>query len=337
MSGPARLEVELDREGRHFGELYVPWSRDASAYGRLSVPVVVVRGGAGPTLLVSAGIHGDEYEGQLALRRLAQQIDPKTLSGRLIFVPTANPPASVAARRTSPVDGENLARIFPGKPDGSLSQQLAEGLTRLLLPLSDALLDLHSGGSTLEYLPCAFGRLPSDPALARRCLAMIMAFGAPEAMLMRSPEASGTFVSTALAQGLPAMASELGGGGTVLPQTLDLAKKGVLNVAAHMGILPQPGPAAKSRLLGISGAHFLRAPQSGLFEPAVSLGQTVHEGEVAGWLWQAERPELAPEPLHFGADGIVVCRRVPVTCEKSDVLFHLAEPITEAELIPLAS
>ena len=311
-SGPARLDVELDREGRHFGQLFVPYSHDLSAYGRLSVPVIVVKGGSGPSLLVTAGIHGDEYEGQMALLRLAQTLDPARLGGRVIIVPVANPPASEAARRTSPIDDVNLARSFPGRADGTPTEQIADGMTRLLLPLADCLLDLHSGGKTLEYLPCAFGRLPGDAALARRTLDLMLAFGAAHTLVMTQPEASGTFVSAALARAVPAMATELGGGGGVTPATVSTAGAGVRNVLGFLGLADSgPPPPGVTRLMAVTPEQFLRAPGRGLFEPRLGLGDRAIAGESAGWLWNPERPEMAPEEVMLPADGTVVCRRVP--------------------------
>lgn len=297
------------------------------------MPVIVIKGGAGPTLLATAGVHGDEYEGQMALLHAAQELDPEKLSGRLIVVPVANPPASEAGRRTSPIDGGNLARSFPGRADGTLTEQLAEGIHRLLLPLADALLDFHSGGSTLEYLPCAFGRLSADAALASRTLALMTAFGAPDTIVMTRPEASATLVSAALDRGIVAMATELAGGGGVTAESVALARTGLDNVLTHLAMLEQPARNTMTRLLGVAPNHFLRAPGKGLFEPAVILGETVRAGQVAGWLWNTERPELAPEELHSPADGLVVCRRVPANCAKADVLLHLAGPITAEQLL----
>lgn len=334
--GPARLEVELDRRGRHVGALFVPHSHDRSAYGRITLPVIVVKGGDGPTLLCTAGLHGDEYEGQFALSRLARTLDPDRLSGRVILLPVANPAASAAATRTSPIDGVNLARCFPGRRDGQPTEQIADGIFRLLLPLADCVVDLHSGGGTLDYLPCAFGRLPAEGGLAERTLDLMLAFAAPHAMVMRSPEASATLVSAALEQGIPAMATELGGGGCVTPRTIEIARVGLENVLAHLGMTGSATPVGKTRLLAIEPQGFLRAPGRGAFEPSHALGEMVRVGETAGWLWDLERADRAPEQLLIPDDGMVVCRRVPPICSAADVLLHLGRDATRAELLGVA-
>lgn len=331
--GPARLEVELDRRGRHVGALFVPHSHDRSAYGRITLPVIVVKGGDGPTLLCTAGLHGDEYEGQFALSQLARTLDPDRLSGRVILVPVANPAASAAATRTSPIDGVNLARCFPGRPDGQPTEQIADGIFRLLLPLADCVVDLHSGGGTLDYLPCAFGRLPAGRGLAERTLDLILAFAAPHAMVMRSPEASATLVSAALEQGIPAMATELGGGGGVTPRTIEIARNGIENILAHLGMIGSATPLGKTHLLAIEPQGFLRAPGRGAFEPSHALGETARVGETAGWLWDLERADKDPEQLLMPDDGMVVCRRVPPICSAADVLLHLGRDTTRAELL----
>ena len=321
----SRLEVALDRPGRHHGALIVPWSRDGSAYGQLVVPVVVLHGCPGPTALLVAGVHGDEYEGQIVLPELARTLDPASLQGRVILMPRANPPAAAAGRRTSPVDGGNLARLFPGDPRGGLTASLADAIMRHLLPLADLVLDLHAGGRSLEYVPCAWGRLPDDFRQAEQVLDLLLAFGADATAVVARPESGGTLVAAALDAGRPAMAAELGGGGGVTPASLAAARQGCLRVLAHLGILrdaPSPRP---GRLLAVHARDFLRSPRAGLFEPLFTLGQEVAAGDLAGWLHDPERPECAPLALAFAASGIVLCCRAPAICEPGDVLAHLAE------------
>ncbi|MBL0932247.1 MAG: succinylglutamate desuccinylase/aspartoacylase family protein [Alphaproteobacteria bacterium] len=172
----------------------------------------MTNGAPGPPVLARAGVHGDEYEGQVALSDLARDIEPSSLRGRLIIVPAANAPAAAIGRRTSPVDGGNLARVFPGRGDGTPTAQIAEGITRLLLPLADYVLDLHSGGRTLEYMPCAWARLPADKDLRARTLDALIAFGAPDAGVVAKPQAIGTVLSAAQSAGQVASSAGVGGG-----------------------------------------------------------------------------------------------------------------------------
>lgn len=94
--------VDFERQGRQNGFLSVPFSQHDSAYGRIQIPVTCIRNGEGPTVLLLAGVHGDEYEGQIALGRLIRDLDPAALRGRLIVLPALNLPAVSAARRVSP-------------------------------------------------------------------------------------------------------------------------------------------------------------------------------------------------------------------------------------------
>ena len=327
------LDLEIDRAGLHRGVVAVPWSTDRSAYGRLEISVYALIGPApGPTVLLVAGVHGDEYEGPVVLADLVRTLDPAALHGRLLIVPRANPLACRAGRRTTPADGGNLARSFPGNPAGPITAAMAAALARHVLPLADAVVDLHAGGSSLEYQPCAWGRLPDERGLAARVLALLLAFGGDVAAVTAAPQGSATLVAAALALGIPAIAAELGGGGTLTPHSVAVARRGCRSVMAHLGLAEkQRAPAAP--LLAVRPQHFVRSPGFGVFEPAAVLGQTVVAGAVAGWLHDPEHPEHAPEPIRFAAPGQVICRRIPAPAEPGDVLAHLGEPVTVEALL----
>ena len=137
---------------RH-GFLRLPYSRDDSAWGSVMIPITVVANGEGPTALLTGGNHGDEYEGPIALFDLARRLRPEEVSGRVIIVPAMNYPAFRAGTRTSPIDKGNLNRTFPGRPDGTVTQKIADFFQRHLLPMADIVLDFHSGGRTLDFVP----------------------------------------------------------------------------------------------------------------------------------------------------------------------------------------
>src|SRR5690606_16326935 len=139
---PIQPTVEFDRDGVQHGFLRLPHSRDDSAWGSVMIPITVVRNGRGPTALLTGANHGDEYEGPIALFELARSLSAEEVTGRIIIVPAMNYPAFCAGTRTSPIDRGNLNRTFPGRPDGTVTQKIADYFTRHLLPLADVVLDL---------------------------------------------------------------------------------------------------------------------------------------------------------------------------------------------------
>src|SRR5262249_25429352 len=145
---PVFPTVNFERDGVQHGHLRLPYSRDDSAWGSVMIPICVVKQGAGPTALLTGANHGDEYEGPIALFDLARTLRAEDVSGRVIIVPGMNYPAFKAGTRTSPIDKGNLNRAFPGRPDGTITEKIADFFTRHLLPMADLILDLHSGGRT---------------------------------------------------------------------------------------------------------------------------------------------------------------------------------------------
>ncbi|MCU0984829.1 MAG: succinylglutamate desuccinylase/aspartoacylase family protein [Acetobacteraceae bacterium] len=329
----AILDLALDRPGRHTGALRVAHSDDRSAYGEIVIPLVSLVGGVGPCVLLSAGIHGDEAEGPLALMRLLHSIEPSELAGSVIIAPMMNHPAVKASRRTGPLDQGNLARLFPGDARGSVTQRIAAAISGLLLPRVEAVLDIHGGGRTLEYIPCAWGRLRDDPALARRSLAALSALGQERTVVVSATAHGGTLTSEAIAQGKLIAGTEIGGAGGVRPETVAAAERAARRFLAHLGLLP-PEPALPTRLMRLRPAHFVRSPGRGMFDPTFTLGDTVRAGEIAGFLYDADRPWRAPEALRFEADGLVVARGVAAMVEPGDVVVHLAEDTDGATLLP---
>jgi uncharacterized protein len=320
--------IPLDTPGRHVGHLAVPFSDDAHAYGVIPVPIAVLGGGNGPTVLLVAGVHGDEYEGQIVLRRLLRTLDPARVAGRLIMLPALNLPAVRAARRTSPVDGANMNRAFPGDPDGGPTAQLAHYVETLLLPRCQAALDLHSGGTASEYLPCSYVYAGGPMAAARA--AMADAFGAPISVVVGSTAETRSLSAACERQGVPMIATELGGGGFVSPTALAIADAGTSAVLRHVGLLskhPTDTDRRTRRVQVPDRSHFLMCPATGLFEPLATLGQTVQIGTQAGWLHDADDPAVPPMSVSFASAGMIVARRLPALARRGDYLFTTAVPL----------
>jgi uncharacterized protein len=324
-------EVDFNRDGKQVDWIYLHHSVTRSAYGEIMIPIAVVKNGSGPTVLLMAGNHGDEYEGQIALVKLIRWLEPDHIKGRVIILPAANLPAAMAGTRVSPLDAGNLNRAFPGDPDGTPTQRIAHYIDSVLFPLCDGFHDLHSGGSSLQYLPFASMRHSGDADLDGRSLVALRAFAPPIAIIWAFSGAGTYAASAANLRKVPNLGGEFGSGGTVDRAGLALVEAGVRRFLVHFGILPKEAaepPATPTRLMEIKGRHYyVYAPDHGVFEPAVDLGENVSAGQLAGHVHFIDNPGREPVASHFKADGMVICRRSFGRVERGDCLFHLASDV----------
>jgi N-alpha-acetyl-L-2,4-diaminobutyrate deacetylase len=311
----ARTSIDFDRNGKQVGFVDIPHSPHEDAWGATRIPLAVIKNGSGPTVILVAGNHGDEYEGPITLGELLRDLDPASINGRIIFLPALNTPAVEAGRRTSPVDGLNLNRTFPGDPAGTISQQISAYVSTVILPLGDAFVDLHSGGSSLNILPSAIIEPAADPALRRRNIDAVLAFGAPLTVVIDNLGEARTSTATAVRAGLVTIGTEMAGAGTVSIDALEICRRGVRNVLAHFGVLdpstatPPANPDAILRIPGHDGYVF--ATTAGVFEPYHALGERVEAGAPAGRIHNLIDPGRAPEIVRYSASGIVYGRRQP--------------------------
>ena len=324
---PVTPTIDLDAPGASHGFLRLPHSRDDSAWGSVMIPIAVLRGAPGPTALLAGGNHGDEYEGPIALFDLARTLDPATLTGAVIIVPALNAPAVRAATRTSPIDRGNLNRSFPGHPAGTVTEKIADYVTRALLPRADLVLDFHSGGKTLDFLPFAAAHILPDKAQEARALAAVEAFAAPFSMQMLEIDAVGMLDTTAESLGKTFVTTELGGGGTARAETVAIAKRGIRNLLRHAGILPGAPDPAPTRWLDMpSGDCFTFAEGAGLLEPAVDLGAPVAAGDVVARIHPLTRTGLAPAELRANLAGLLAARHFPGLIQPGDCAAVVAVP-----------
>jgi predicted deacylase len=328
----SRLSADIDlmAEGKATGFVRVPHSVHRSAYGWIPIPIVRIRNGDGPNVLMQAGNHGDEWEGQIGLGNLIRSLEPADITGRLVILPSVNCPAAMAGQRTSPIDDGNLNRSFPGNPEGTITEQIAHFIEHVLLPGFDYSFDFHSGGSSLAYIPSALAARHGDEARMTKVIGMLKAFGAPVSYLAAAPQGGGrTFTSASFRQGVVSMGTELGGGGLVTPHSLKVAQDGMRRVLAHIGLLQGPVPApTPTRLTELGGDdYYVYASDGGLFEPLVDLGDEVKKDQPAARIHFHHTPWREPETLAFKRDGLVLCKRVPARCERGDCLFHLATDV----------
>lgn len=325
---PSRLQLnlDLDRPGRQIGDLMLRWSDNTNPLGYHPVPVISLKGGDGPTVLITGATHGDEFEGPAAIMRLAHSLTPDALNGQVILIPALNAPALAASSRVTPLDGANLNRAFPGDPDGGPTAMLAHFVETQLLLRCDAVIDLHSGGKASFFEPCALATRTADAGLYHKNLALARAFGLPLIWQLGANNDNRSVNSAAERAGVPMIATELGGGGGVNPDITDVAERGLLRCLRHVGLLPDPPAPAAARIVTLAAAeHSVHAPADGLFDRAVSAGRDVRAGDLAGRFHFITEPERPPRDLVFGHDGLVLAHTCRGMVRRGELLALVAQ------------
>ena len=322
---PISPTVDFTKDGAQHGHLRLPYSRNDSAWGSIPIPVSVIRNGNGPVALFTGAIHGDEYEGPLALTHLAQSLRPEQIAGTVIIIPFLNYPAFLAGTRVSPLDQVNMNRAFPGAPDGSPTQKIADYVQRSLLPMADLVLDFHSGGKTLDFLPFAASHVLDTAEHQARCRAARDAFNAPFSMEMREIDALGMYDEAAEALGKTFVTTELGGQGAATPGTVAIARKGARNLLIHSGIMDGQMDMASSRTLTQpDDACFHFSPESGLIEFTRTLGDAVRQGDTLAQIWPTGHTGRAPLAIAAQRDGLLTARHHPGLVQAGDCIAVLA-------------
>jgi len=278
----------------------------------------------GPVLAAIGGVHGDEMEGPLTLSHLLAELDPEALAGTLIACPVANADAVAAYTRSSPGDGKNLARCFPGSLSGSTTEAIAALIAEHVIAPADCLVDLHSGGVALDSIAFAgYGDAPHG--VGRRARAMAEAFGAPVVWRHAPPMAPGRTLSVADARGIPAIYVEAGGGPYPPAEILALYRDGMRRLLAHLGMYADAaGPAPKS--LHVVGAgdldHAGMSPASGICTCHVKVLDRLAPDTVCFSI--ADLDGRVIETVRAGTEGYAMFLRRNRWVEKGELLMAVA-------------
>jgi predicted deacylase len=327
--------IDLTAPGKQIGRLQYPKISNTGGWAFSFVPIATIANGEGPTVLVSGGNHGDEYEGQVAALRLIREIEPGQVSGRIIVVPVISKAASRANTRMWP-SGANFNRSFPGRPDGPPNEQLADYFTRVLFPSSDVVVDMHSGGRTAWFIPCSHMHVVDDPAQRKAMLEGMLAWNSEFHFLYIDINGSGLLPVEAEGQGKVVITTELGGGGRVPAPVHALAWSGLVNVLRHVGaldgdVVQRETPA--TILDGRDPANYVIVEEDGIWEGMLEPGDTVRAGDTVGRLWFPDRLDRAPTVLRAPLDGVVACVRSIPIAEAGDNVFVTGQPIDASALL----
>ena len=265
------------------------------------LPLFVLNGAqAGPTVLVTAGIHGAEYVGIEAAMRLALGTDLQQLHGRLVIVPISSMTAfAKRAIYVAPPDNKNLNRCFPGEANGSFAEQLADWLFQNLIRKADFYIDLHGGDMNEALTPFSVVSISGDAVLDATSMRLAEAFGLPNII---TSEVKGSTISAASRVGVPAVLTEVGGQGLWPEHEVMQMSAGLHGALAFTGSIHSSQPAKPTRVM--PQMAWLRSDHDGLFYPRCAVGEAVQAGQVLGivtdYLGNPVQTALAP------IDGLVV-------------------------------
>lgn len=286
MGHEPQLTFNCDAPGLSIGHLVVPGGTDCET---LSLPVFSLNKGEGPRLLITGGNHGNELEGPIIARRLVEWLPDAQTCGKIIIVPEINPLAIRAWTRNTPVDGKNLNREFPGRADGSVTERIADAVSRILLPEVNTVFDLHSFGPTWDFPPAVITHPIADADLMAKTVKMAEAFKLPVTLIWEYDDTLGMFDSWAHEQGKVFICAELGGG-TVGAEALAIYETGVRNALIALGLVegecgyPTFRQQKPAQTLETLLSDEIKSPVSGIFEPRCSIFAELKQGDVIGVL-----------------------------------------------------
>ncbi|MEM7303770.1 MAG: succinylglutamate desuccinylase/aspartoacylase family protein, partial [Pseudomonadota bacterium] len=226
------------------------------------------------------------------------------------------------------IDGRNMNRSFPGSADGSITEKICHFVTTELVPAADLVLDFHSGGKTLDFLPFAAAHVLDNKAQEAACMEAMRAFNAPYSCRMLEIDNVGMFDTEVERQGKTFVTTELGGAGTATAKSVAIARRGIRNLLQHAGILPgDPEIGPTIQLDMPDETCFSVAEHAGLIEYERDLGDRVKQGDVIAKIWSTERTGTAPIPCTARRDGLLVARHVPGLIKLGDFVGLVADEV----------
>lgn len=286
-----------------------------SLWGDILIPITVIVGPNaqnGEGLLAIGSVHGNEVEGPVAIKKILNRIDTNKVCGRLILIPTLNVPAFKELKRDSPLDGKNFNRVFPGDRNGTISDKMAAIVNDTIFPHAHVVLDIHSGGDTLKFVPVSSFHEMADPEQRRLTEKAARSFGCRFTMIYQN-NTKGLLTSTAENYGKITIGTELGYGASVLPQGVRMAEHGILNTGILFKqiegeLIDDPEyERHEQHLVDISQEQSITlSPRTGIFEPAVNCGDPIQAGDCIGYLHDFENIDSNPIEFTAELDGYVI-------------------------------
>ncbi|MDE3155313.1 MAG: succinylglutamate desuccinylase/aspartoacylase family protein [Acidobacteriota bacterium] len=250
------------------------------------LPMWLVNGrDEGPTLVVTAGVHAAEYASMAAALNLGRSLEPATLRGRVVVVPVMNMPAFTArAIYVCPLDGRNLNRVFPGKADGTASEQIAHWVFQNVITQATYYVDLHGGDLVEALVPFTIFFRSGNERVDRMSLEMAKVFGIHDLV---SSETPGATFSAAARAGIPAILAESGGQGIWTPEDVARHTNGLDRLMRRLDMIPGGAPEPVPCTL-LERFLWLRSEHEGFWYPDVAVGAEVRATQYLGCIKDVE-------------------------------------------------
>jgi predicted deacylase len=333
-------DIDFDRPGKHHYQ--VAFHLDGT-WGYSLLPLTVINGKRGSNangVLCCGGTHGNEYEGQVSVKRLCTDLDPEEMTGRVVLIPQLSESACIANSRTSPLDGVNMNRAFPGNPRGTVSYRIANFVKTCIFPLGRIVIDIHAGGMEGAFPICtSFHPIP-DPAQRAEIANASKLFDTSFALIYSSDMASGLLTDEAEAEGKITLGGEFGAGASTDRLGVRHAYEGTRNVLRHYGLLK--GEVVKIRPEGCPPTRLIRAdkldayvpaPRNGVWEPVVQPGDPVDRGQLLGRLHDFSDHSSPALDILSPREGFVAMLHLAARPSKGQTLFVVAENVDWSEVL----
>jgi uncharacterized protein len=244
------------------------------------LPMWLINGTAdGPSLVVTAGVHAAEYASIAAALELGRSLDPANLHGRVIVVPVLDVPAFTARSiYICPLDGKNPNRVFPGNPNGTASEQIADWVFRNVISQAQYYVDLHGGDLNEALVPFTIFFRTGNKRVDDTSLEMAKIFGIDFLVCSETP--GSTFCAASRA-GIPSILAESGGQGIWTPEHVADHTRGLNRLMRHLGMISGEAPAPASFTL-LERFLWLRSEHTAFWYPATSVNDNVKAGQNLG-------------------------------------------------------
>ncbi len=335
-------QIDFDKPGKH--HYRVAFHLD-SGWGYSLVPLTIINGlrSTGdasqlPGLAAFGGTHGNEWEGQVAVKQLCQALNPAEMSGRVLLMPQLSQSACVANERISPLDHVNMNRAFPGNPRGSISYRIADFVRSHIFPRVRIVIDLHAGGREGGFALCTSFHPVPDPAQLAEITHVASLFDTPFMLIYSSQMASGLLTDQAEAEGKIAIGGEFGFGESVNRRGVLHAFGGIQNALRHYGMLAgeivRIDSARQNTPMLVDARNiddYIPCPHDGTWEPMVDLGDEVSEGQLVGHIHDFSDHTAEPFEIYAHRSGFMIMMCGTARCQQGTTLFVIARRIEPAE------